>query len=79
MYDHCIDATVVKLAITKLKTGKSDGVNGFISDHLKNASENMCTISNVNQLHSYSILMDTILVDYFYVPQYPYRKIDEAV
>ena len=44
MIDHYIDAYDVRLAITKLKAGKADGLHGFRSDHLKNASDNMIVV-----------------------------------
>ena len=39
--DHYIDSYDVRLAISKLKAGKADGLHGFRSDHLKNASDNI--------------------------------------
>ena len=44
MIDHYIDAYDVRLAITKLKAGKADGLHGFRSDHLKDASDNMIVV-----------------------------------
>ena len=34
----------VRKAISKLKRGKSDGIDGFISDHIIHASDKFCVI-----------------------------------
>ena len=39
-----ITALDVRKAISKLKRGKSDGIDGFMSDHIIHASDKFCVI-----------------------------------
>ena len=47
---HChligsrVTALDVRNAISKLKRGKSDGIDGFMSDHIIHASDKFCVI-----------------------------------
>ena len=44
LVDHLICESEVSKAIESLKSGKSDGHKGLISDHLKHAPKRMCVI-----------------------------------
>ena len=77
MIDHYINANDVRLAITKLKAGKADGLHGFRSDHLKNASDNMIVV--LTMLINCMLLMGITRVSCYGVPLYRYRKTQEVV
>ena len=78
MIDHYIDAYDVRLAITKLKAGKADGLHGFRSDHLKNASDNMIVV--LTMLINCMLTRGYITrVSCYGVPLYRYRKTEEVV